>query len=863
MSCRYRIILITMLLGIYGIQQHAYSQPSAREQLEAFVKNISDFNRYYPQEKVYLHLDNTGYYMGETIWFKAYVVRTDADCLSNISGVLYVELVDPTGEVMGCTKLKINEGSASGWIKLQGLLNSGFYEIRAYTRYMVNWPSSIYSRIVPILNAPKQEGDYSDRTMDVFSYEKRLPDNREQEMEPEKKMNVGFYPEGGHLVQGVENRVAFAVTDEDGAHFETTGWLEDDGQRIAEVRTIREGRGYFLCRPGAKRLTFHLMNKKGSERTFRLPKAEAEGVAMIVNRTDSLTHLINLNPSASYLQQSLGVITMHNGKVKWFGEMSQAERLHIPSSAFGDGVNQLAVVDMQGNVLAERMVFSYPRSHVTPIDIQVEEDMLKPYGKITLDVTSLPKSRFSLSVRDYDTQVQGWQSDAWSWLLLTSDLKGYIENPRYYFESNDEDHRQAADLLMMVQGWRRYDVSQLIKGGTTLREIPERTIGIRGRIYAPKGESYKRVDSINITTIVPATKWSKNYITRHKKTDSRGFFDIDSLDFIGKSHLIFRPEENDELLHYDFSFNRYFSPPVRHVFKNESLPIPIDTPRIKLVWKDDSSLVRMTDYSHLLQMVEVKGRRRSMPMSAYWTNEKMGARRASIYYDCKKESNRLREQRRVQPDFLKWLEEKNKNFSGSWGSEAPDPNGKQDVAGIRKMVHVRDGVDYKRRPVVWIINNNFYCLSFAPRELSQITARTDTWGWIDFPSTLDEVNSVYISEDDQAWKSYLQVQNLESYKPVTVFIYGRREDSADRWERMRRGLRAIEFDGYQQPQTFESPNYKILPAIPDHRRTLYWNPDVRTDDKGKVKLEFYNNTSCRSIAISAEGIQKDGRVMVY
>lgn len=152
--------------------------------LESFVVNMNNFNRQYPQEKVYLHLDNTGYFMGETLWFKAYVLRADKNKLTDISSVLYVELVDPTGEIISTQKVKIKNGTASGYITLTDFLNSGFYEIRAYTRYMTNWDSGgIFSRVIPILNAPKQEGDYSDRTMDVFSYEKRLPNNRDEQVE--------------------------------------------------------------------------------------------------------------------------------------------------------------------------------------------------------------------------------------------------------------------------------------------------------------------------------------------------------------------------------------------------------------------------------------------------------------------------------------------------------------------------------------------------------------------------------------------------------------------------------------------------------------------------------------------------------
>lgn len=92
------------------------------QRLEHYVKNIDMFNSYFPQEKVYLHFDNTSYFIGERIWFKAYVVRSDRGTLSDMSRVLYVELMTPGGEVIQTQKLKIVNSEADGHIELKDLL---------------------------------------------------------------------------------------------------------------------------------------------------------------------------------------------------------------------------------------------------------------------------------------------------------------------------------------------------------------------------------------------------------------------------------------------------------------------------------------------------------------------------------------------------------------------------------------------------------------------------------------------------------------------------------------------------------------------------------------------------------------------
>lgn len=124
---------------------------ASNDSIMTLANMVNKFNRVFPQEKVYLHLDNTGYFKGERIWFKAYLTRTDKDSLGSLSKVLYVELVNPYGDIEKTLKLPITDGQANGDIELDELLNSGYYEIRAYTRYMLNWGTdAIFSRVIPI-----------------------------------------------------------------------------------------------------------------------------------------------------------------------------------------------------------------------------------------------------------------------------------------------------------------------------------------------------------------------------------------------------------------------------------------------------------------------------------------------------------------------------------------------------------------------------------------------------------------------------------------------------------------------------------------------------------------------------------------
>lgn len=859
-NMRLRFVAFWYLLAVFEV---CFGKSTPDSLLRQFVTNIENFNRSFPQEKVYLHLDNTGYFAGETIWYKAYVFRDDSQRATDLSGVLYVELINPMGEVVQTHKHEIVNGGADGHINLEGLLNSGFYEIRAYTRYMVNWGNAgMFSRILPILNAPDVDGDWSQRTMDVFSYERRLPDNREKEHEGEKRMNVAFYPEGGHFVNGLENRMAFSVTNRDGAHFETSGYLESGGQKICDVATIREGRGVFSCVPSGSKLTLHLQNENGKDCSFDLPKAEAMGCVLTISESSDSALSVKVSGNGIYENTELGLLVLNHGNILSFktiicGKAGYSEV--ISKNNISEGVHQISLIDAEGNVLAERLVFSFPRKAPSPINVTLENEILSQYCRISLRAKTEPGASFSLAVRDYGSQFNGWQQNGNSWKLLASDLKGYIENPDYYFECDDEEHRRAADLLMMVQGWRRYNLSQMMgREDFTISQKMERTMYVEGRIYDERKNVKKKIENPDVYLTVMNKNTSEGSAGGLFGSKDGGYFFIPLSRFYGTRDFIFRPDEDGDISQFAMSFNRWFSPPTRHVFKNETFSLPVDTPRVWLGWKDDTTAIAMSQREYMLDMVEVKGKRNRDPRAA-WLNEKKGERYASIYYDCQLFNEQIRDRHEKSPDFLKWLKKKNNFFGGNWGNEYFDENGR--FVEQRLQVMKRDGMDYKRRPVIWIINNGFYCLSFAPKKLSDKDIVRSMATWEDFPATLDEVRSVYISEDENAWQSTLQMPSLIPHRPVTVFIY--KSSQGNEWERRRKGIRSFSMSGFDKIETFKSPNYQILPSLPDHRRTLYWNPNVKTDEKGEVDIVFYNNLDCRQLVISAEGFTKEGLPIVY
>ena len=133
------VILIFLFLGFQASGQEL-DFDSELNKLTTFVQTLQNFSRNIPHEKVYLHFDNTSYYQGDQIWFKCYVVTSGQNQLSELSKTLYVELLNPGGEIVDKLILEVENGQCHGDFTLNRLpFYSGFYEVLAYTKYMLNF----------------------------------------------------------------------------------------------------------------------------------------------------------------------------------------------------------------------------------------------------------------------------------------------------------------------------------------------------------------------------------------------------------------------------------------------------------------------------------------------------------------------------------------------------------------------------------------------------------------------------------------------------------------------------------------------------------------------------------------------------
>ncbi|MDR2585254.1 MAG: TonB-dependent receptor plug domain-containing protein, partial [Prevotellaceae bacterium] len=155
----------------------------------------------------------------------------------------------------------------------------------------------------------------------------------------------------------------------------------------------------------------------------------------------------------------------------------------IPQELFPSGVLHLILFDAHLNVMSERLVYIHNQDQAQLLyRTDREKSSHRSLVKSTISVTDLDgnplEGSFSISVTSNREVMPDSTANIATQLLLASDLRGYIENPVYYFR-NTVESSQALDLLMLVNGWRRYDISNVVKGHYAFPELKYSNDGIR------------------------------------------------------------------------------------------------------------------------------------------------------------------------------------------------------------------------------------------------------------------------------------------------------------------------------------------------------------------------------------------------
>ena len=550
------------------------------QDIDAIAARIDLQRQEFPQEKIHLMTDRSDYLAGDTIWLRAWVVDAASHQPVDASQFVYVELVSPNDWVHARVKIHPDaNGVFKGYIPLDIFLPEGRYQLTAYTMFMQSLGmdyfysqpievvalASMRRRIVSKCVRYKDEVDVTLRyenkadsslcPYNQFSYgtpqdlwsekqynnrtkEEHLTLKGEEASQPailvkfdsyakyitlpqQEALNVTFYPEGGYLVPDEENVMTFKVFNTSATTLSQVGELVDEmGTVIAQLQVEHDGMGIVRFTPHSNNAyTAQWKDALDEKVAFPLPQVRQDATVLQVRRNDD--GLVTLTTAGAKSKNGL-IVLQQRGQMVTCGYDSVTVR----ESDLPTGVVQAMLFDEEMRCLSERLFFTGGSSLSTPeVATNRETYTDRAPVKVNVDLSSLSCNTGNYAVSVIDGQAcEPSEGNIFANLLLQSELRGRINQPNYYFEQGDtidrEQRLRHLDLLMLTQGWRRYDIPRVLRGRLAEAQYPiEVSQVVTGRVLSDWRK--KPVVGAKVSLIAPRVEYSSMTFT-----DSLGEFVI-------------------------------------------------------------------------------------------------------------------------------------------------------------------------------------------------------------------------------------------------------------------------------------------------------------------------------------------------
>ncbi|WP_278602700.1 hypothetical protein [Alistipes indistinctus] len=482
-------------------------------------------------EKLYLQLDKPYYCAGETIWFKGYLLNAVTLSYPRPTRFIYVELVDKRDSVRRRIKVIENWNGFHNNLNLPRNLPSGHYLLRGYTQWMQNEDEAFFfKKVIPIVNpAPHaiadtlSDGSSPVKTLSSTEHPIATTDRQQttahtsETADNQDDFDIQFFPEGGHLLPLGAQVVAFKAIGTDGLSVEVTGKVFDSaGRFVTELASIHKGMGRFSLTPQyGQRYYAEVTAQNGTIRKVELPEVERSGCSLTVANWRRLLCYMSATPDLD--PERLAIMILCRGKILASEEFRKNEWFkEIDTDYLLPGICHILVVDRVAKIpLAERLFFIRDKQPAR-VSVAASRKHIAARKEIALDITitnyrGVPaEGRFAVSVTDHDlVRQEPWEENIQSYLLMSSDLKGHIEDPAYYFKDNDPQTDYKLDLLMLTHGWTRFDIKKVLLDIYPEHPYPpEVTQKFTGTI---SGLSGKQVKDVSLVFSILRYNYSKRF----------------------------------------------------------------------------------------------------------------------------------------------------------------------------------------------------------------------------------------------------------------------------------------------------------------------------------------------------------------
>ncbi len=762
---------------------NAFSQDAISTVQQSFEK----YNAAVYQEKVFLHTDKTVYITGEILWFKCYITDAVSNHLSALSKICYIEVINNDNRQLLQAKIAIDSGTGNGSITIPSSIRTGNYLLRAYTSWMKNFdPGFYFEQSISIINPDKKAGSTK---MDT------IPRN-----------SIEFFPEGGNLVYGLNNTVAFKVTNAYGKGVSVKGIIVNGkNDTILNFETERFGMGTFIFNP-IKDNEYHcVININNKTLTYTLPEIYTSGWAMHL-KDEGSTLRINVTTNVE-TEHTVYLFVQAKGLAKYakieYLKKGVAEFI-MNKSDIGDGISQLTVFNENKQPVCERLYFKRP-TRLLQIKLLNSGTDFQTRKKVTLNILTNEASGnpvnadMSVAVYLLDSLQPEQEMNILNYLWLSSDIKGTVESPQYYFNNSGAEVDKATDNLMLTQGWRRFKWEDVLKNTKpAFKFLPEKEgLLVTGRILP--GNSLLQDTSFPVYLSVPGNnfKFSRSVTSISKPVK----FNVGK--FYGSHELISQAEIADS--NYRVSIDNPFS--------DKFSPFGIEP--INLIRSYKAEIIKRSIGVQSDNFYQPGKKVNYILPANLDTTAFFGFPSRTYYLD---DYTRFHSMEEVMREYV-------------------------------KEVHVRNR------------QNTFHYEVY--NELEKLYFNEDPLVLIDGVPVFNinkimEVDPLRIKKIDITTTRFF----LGSRAYDGIVSYSTYNGDLEGYE-LAPGSNVIEYDGLQFEREFYSPQYETAQQsstrIPDFRNVLYWLPHLKTIN-GRQDISFYTSDVPGKYLIVAQGISDGGFV---
>jgi hypothetical protein len=441
-------VLISLCPGKTGHAQEIWA--------DSLKQSLVNYRQHHIQEKIYLHTDRSFYITGEVLWFKVYVTDAHMHLPGTLSSVAHIEINNPALKTKWETSIELKDGKGDGSILIPSWFTTGNYSLRAYTNWMKNLgPEYYFEKAITLVNPQKKP---------VF-----------KEAQFIQQAQIDYFPEGGRLVPGLPGTLGFHIHNEQGYGINSPVYLvKGEIDTIVRTGPMHAGMGKLSFTP-QKGETYRILSRIDGQRW----------ISKILEMPDETGYTLQLeDPGNGELVLTVRAAGEKNGSwVYLFLHCRQtlskamASTLHDGIARFkflksetGEGISHFTVFSDQRIPVAERLYFRQPEQ-VLKLTIHPDKEVYAERSLSTVSISGLDsffienKYSLSASVVKLDSLPAEPASHITSYFMLESDLNGWVENPDFYFQPDKQKAENAADLLMLTKGWRRFRWDEVFQQG--------------------------------------------------------------------------------------------------------------------------------------------------------------------------------------------------------------------------------------------------------------------------------------------------------------------------------------------------------------------------------------------------------------